>query len=42
MSVRAAIEEEIHKFLQKRLIGRRAVPVENADDTAQSKCLSIR
>src|SRR6266513_270800 len=34
--------EKIHQGLQKRLFERRTVPVVNADDTAQSSCLSIR
>src|SRR5437660_5996236 len=38
----ATIGEKIHKGLQKRLLDRRTVPVVNADDTAQSSCLSIR
>src|SRR5437016_5410794 len=38
----ATVGEKIHKRLQKRLVDRRTVPVVNADDTAQSSCLSIR
>src|SRR6266480_6004831 len=38
----ATVGEKIHQRLQKRLLERRTVPVVNADDTAQSSCLSIR
>src|SRR5260370_22324931 len=40
--IRATVAEKICEGLQKRAVNRRTVPVGNADDTAQSTCLSIR
>src|SRR5467141_462958 len=38
----AAVREKIYEGLQKRPLHRRTVPVVDADDAAQSACLSIR
>ncbi len=40
--VRATVAEKIYEGLQKRPVNRRTVTAVNADDTAQSACLSIR
>ena len=40
--IRTTVGEKIYKGLQKRLLHRRTVPVVDADDAAQSACLSIR
>src|SRR5258708_17334729 len=40
--IRATVAEKIYEGLQKRPVNRRTVRVVNADDTAQSACLSIR
>jgi hypothetical protein len=40
--IRATVSDKIHEGLQKRPLYRRIVPVVDADDPAQSACLSIR
>jgi hypothetical protein len=42
LGIGATVGERIHLRLQKRPLNRRTVPVEDADDAAQSNRLSIR